>query len=122
MSFIADIANRWTVNHPAPCFVGSVPEGTLPPYVAFVVRDTRQERSMPNTINWRVSVVGFTAVANTSVEADDMANYAETLFNMKSFSSVADMTSAFRTTYYTDNPTLTANRAWVSSIEFSIRH
>jgi len=122
MSFIADIANRWTVNHPTPCFVGAAPEGTLLPYVVFMVRDTRQERSAKNTVNWNVSITGFTAVASTSVEADSLADYAESLFNLQSFASVADMALVYRTTFYTDSPTLTSNRAWVTTIDFSIKH
>lgn len=122
MSFIADIASRWASNYPTPSYVGAVPEGVLPPYVVFTARDGRQERSSGNTINWRSTSVNFTAVADTSVESSNLADYAESLFNLKSFASVADMALTNRTSYYTDTPTLTGNRAWVTNIDFQIKH
>lgn len=122
MTPLGEIANRWSNSHPVPIFVGAVPEGTPPPHLALTENTTSQVRSSSNVINWNQTSVTITAVANTSVDAGELGDYMEQLFNGVSFGSVADMVMTMRTVNYTDTPTLTGNRGWVAMLDFSIRH
>ena len=122
MSFISDIANRWSMFSATPYYVGAVSEGVLPPYVVFVIKETRPRISAPNTVNYRKSVITFSAVANNSVDATDLADISDLLYNMKSFQGICSMIETTRSTYYTENPTLTGNRAWVSSLTYTVMH
>jgi hypothetical protein len=60
--------------------------------------------------------------AATSTDAEIAKEFARSLFNMKSFGDVADMVVTNRNTFYSDTPTLTGNRGWVTQIDFQVKH
>jgi len=122
MTPLGEIANRWSNSHPTPIFVGAVPEGTPPPHLALTENTTSQVRASSNVISWNQTAVTITAVASTSVEAGELADYMEMLFNGVSFGSVADMVMTMRSVSYMDTPTLTGNRGWVAMLDFSIKY
>jgi hypothetical protein len=122
MTPLGEIANRWSNSHPTPIFVGAVPEGTPPPHLALTENTTSQVRASGNVISWNQTAVTITAVASTSVEAGELGDYMEMLFNGVSFGSVADMVMTMRSVSYMDTPTLTGNRGWVAMLDFSIKY
>lgn len=122
MSILADIVTRWKQNYPVQVWAGSVPNNTSPPYVVFTYASGGERRVAPSTVAWQEAVISFTATANTSVDAEQFAEDARSLYDMKSFGAVADMIMTNRSLYYTDNPSLTSNRIWVSQLDFAIKH
>lgn len=122
MTPMADILNRWRNNNATPVFVGAAPEGQLPPYVVLSEQTTMQQRATQNVVCWNQTSVSFTAVASTSAESGQLADYADFLYNQKSFSSVADMTQTMRSVYFSDTPSLTGSRVWVTSVDYTIKH
>lgn len=122
MSILADIVNRWKQNYPVAVWAGAAPEGTAPPYVVFTYASGSERRVSPRMVAWQEAVVSFTASGSTSVEAQQYAEDARTLFDMQSFGTVVDMVVTNRSLYYTDSPTLTGNRGWVAQLDFAIRH
>lgn len=121
-TFLADITNRWNTNHPVKAVLGAATEGTVPPYVVFTFMAGGERRMAPSLTAWSTGVVTFTASAGTSVDAETLGDFAKSLFNMQSFGSVTDMVLSNRLLYYTDKPTLTGNRGWVSQIDFAIKY
>ena len=122
MTPLGEIAQRWTLSYPVPIFVGAVPEGTAPPHVAVTEGMTTLERSISNVTCWRQTLVTLTAVAGTSVECGNLADYMELLYDRKSFGTIADMVMTMRSVVYMDTPTLTGNRGWVATLDFTIRY
>lgn len=122
MTPMKDILTRWRLNSPTVAFVGAAPEGQQPPYVVFAEQTSMQQKAMPNVVLWTQTSVSFTAVGTTSTEASDLGDLADLVFNQKAFGPVADMVSTMRTTYFMDTPSLTGNRAWVTNIDYAIKH
>lgn len=122
MTPMKDILTRWRLNSPTVAFVGAAPEGQQPPYVVFAEQASTLQKAMPNVVLWTQTSVSFTAVGTTSTEASDLGDLADLVFNQKAFGPVADMVSTMRTTYFMDTPSLTGNRAWVTNIDYAIKH
>lgn len=122
MSFMGDIVTRWNANSPIPSWSGAAPEGTQPPYAVFTVSGGSEVRCSSNSVAWQNDIVTLSVSALTSTDAEIARDFARDLFNMKSFGDVADMVITNRNTFYSDTPTLTGNRGWVTQIDFQVRH
>lgn len=122
MSFMGDIVSRWVSNSPIPAWSGAAPEGTNPPYAVFSQSGGSEERTSSNVVAWQSDVVTLSISASTSTDAEIAKDFARDLFNMKSFGDVADMVVTNRNTFYSDTPTLTGNRGWVTQIDFQVKH
>ena len=121
-TFLADITNRWNLNHPVKATLGAAPEGTAPPYVVFNFLGGGERRLAPNTRAFQTGTVSFIGATSTSVDAQTLGEFARDLFDMQSFGSVVDMDMSSRQLYYTDKPTLTSNRGWITQLDFAIKY
>lgn len=119
---LADIVNRWRTNHPVPAVLGAAAEGTAPPFVVFVFEAGGVRRLSPGVVAWRVGSISFRASAANSVDSEAMGNFAIDIFDNKSFGAVSDMVYVTRLLYYTDKPTLTGNRGWITQVEFTFKY
>lgn len=117
-----DLAQRWQQFSGVPIYVGTTPEGTLPPYASLNVIQSNPNVLTGNTQSWTESLVQFAAVTETLSLSESLADTATTAFHLKTFAKVVDMTLLNRTTVYSDQPSLTGNKAWLATMEFRIRH
>lgn len=118
----ADLVQRWGQKSVVPVFVGSVPEGTLPPYASFNVVQSNIVPLNGSQSLWTETLIQFNAVTNTLADSEALAAVAIGAFNFQKFNSVVDMTLLNRTATYSESPTLTGNRVWTATLEFRIRH
>jgi hypothetical protein len=117
-----DLVNRWQTYSGVPTYVGSTPEGTLPPYTSINVIQSNPNFLSGNTGSWTESLIQFSAVTETLAQSEQLADTAVLAFHLKTFGSVIDMTLLNRTTAYSDQPSLTGNKAWTAVMEFRVRH
>jgi uncharacterized protein YhfF len=116
------IQSRWQTGSGIPVYVGSVPEDTLPPYGCINVVQSNPVVLTSNVTCWNETLLQFSAVTETLAASETLSDQTIQLFDKVDFESVADMTLINRSISYSDQPGLTGNRIWMSSIEFRVRH
>lgn len=117
-----DLVTRWQTYSAVPVYVGTVPEGTLPPYASINLVQSNQVTLTKNANLWTESLVQISATTEKLADNEQLAQVAIQAYDKQTFLDVVDMVLINRSTSYSDQPNLTGNRAWTAALEFRIRH
>lgn len=118
----ADMVNRWQSNSQVPMFVGTAPEGTHSPYTSLNLVQSNPVNLSGNARIWNESLIQIAAVTDTLADSESLAESISQVFDLKTFGAVVDMSLLNRSTNYSDQPSLSGNRTWMTILEFRIRH